>query len=248
MSREEIFKLISVGRKKRRSKDEDYAWILRNLDLSVYPGERLAVVGPSGSGKSTLLRLMADLEPYDEGRILFGGKPLDEFKPRELRLRVGMVQQKPSLFPGTVRGNLKFGPDRIGNHGNRSPEELLRRVGLSADFLSAGVDTLSVGQAQRVAIARSLSVNPDVLLMDEPTSALDLSAAKRIVSLVDSLSRSMELTTVMVLHDLELARGGTDRVALLSGGKIDSFAPTGEFFENPPTGLARKFVNGEMED
>ncbi len=244
------FEIIGAGVRKRRSKDDDYIWILRNLDLKIYSGERLALVGNSGSGKTTLLRLLADLEKPYEGKILFEGQPIESYEPRSYRSKVGFVRQTPALFDKTVEDNFRFAFEASG--GDFSPEkagELIRKVGLNEKLLGAKSDTLSVGQAQRVSIARALAAEPVVLLMDEPTSALDPHAANSIVQLVENLTRELQLTAILVLHNLELAKKGTDRLALLHQGKIDSIGKTEDFFANPPTELARRFVDGEkIED
>jgi len=245
MHHRKIFELINVGRRKRRSAEEAYSCILRNLDLTVYAGERLGIVGSSGSGKTTLIRLLADLESPDEGQIFFDGKNIANFDPKEYRRLIGYVQQSPSLFDGTVEENLVFGSRLIGKESTTDKlKKLVQQVGLAEELLAAKINTLSVGQAQRVAIARALSVNPSVLLMDEPTSALDTAAARKIVELVKNLALEMELTVVMVLHDLEIAKSCTDRVALLADGKINSIGPSESFFRSPPTELAQRFAAG----
>jgi len=249
MHNSKTFELNKIGIRKRRSKSDDYVWILKGLDLNVYTGERLALVGDSGSGKTTLLRLMADLELPTEGEILFDGKSICDYNPREYRRSVGFVSQTPSLFDGDVENNLKFAFDTAGIQFYREKcESLLLQVGLDAKLLGAKSDTLSVGQAQRVSIARALATAPSVLLMDEPTSALDPRASNAIVQLVGNLTRNMNMTAVLVLHDLAFARRGTDRIALLADGKIDSCTPTEGFFREPPTELARRFVSGEPTD
>ncbi len=239
----EIFKLKGVGRKKRRAKKDDYQWILRGIDLTIYAGERLALIGPSGSGKTTLLRSIADLEPIDDGEILFEGEPLQTIDPHEYRRNIGFVQQTPALFDGSVAENIRYGPRIFGEElSDDRVVEILKKVGLSADLADARSDELSIGQMQRVAIARSLSMEPNILLMDEPTSALDSNSANRIIRLVAGLAKEMELTAVIVLHDLAQARCGSDRVALLVDGRIDSVAGTEDFFENPPTEIAKRFL------
>ncbi|RKZ29467.1 phosphate ABC transporter ATP-binding protein [bacterium] len=245
MHHRKVFELSGIGRKKRRSHYDDYKWILRNLDLDVFAGERLGLIGASGSGKTTLLRLLANLEPPDEGQILFDTKCIGNYNPSEYRRSIGFVQQTPSLFDGSVQDNLQFAP-RLRNSelSDKELDALVYQVGLQKEILNAKSNSLSAGQAQRVAIARSLSVKPKALLMDEPTSALDPTAARRIVELVEKLAREMELTAIIVLHDLELARDSTDRIAFLANGKIDSCEKTSKFFENPPTELAERFIDG----
>lgn len=247
MHHRKIFELSGIGRKKRRSREDDYNWILRNLDLNIYAGERLGLIGASGSGKTTLLRLLADLESPDEGRINFDDKHIEDYDPFEYRRLIGFVQQKPSLFDGSVRDNLQFAPRLLNSElPDDDLDALVHQIGIQKEILNAKANSLSAGQAQRVAVARSLSAKPKALLMDEPTSALDPTAARHIVELVEKLALEMELTAIIVLHDLELARGSTDRIALLANGKIDSCEKTGRFFETPPTELAERFIHGRL--
>ncbi|HHS49749.1 MAG TPA: ATP-binding cassette domain-containing protein [candidate division Zixibacteria bacterium] len=230
-----ILKLSNVGRKKRRSIDEKFVRVISGVSLDIFEGERLALVGPSGSGKSTLLRMMADLEPFDEGEIFFYGEPLTDIDPRDYRRGIGFVQQSPSLFDGTVSDNIRWGPKLTGEVlSEERVAELLDAVGLSAEFAHMKADALSIGQMQRVAIARALSTEPKILMMDEPTSALDAKSAERIVLMVERLTLEMGITSILVVHDLALARGAVDRLALIHDGRLVAVMPTGEFFANPP--------------
>jgi putative ABC transport system ATP-binding protein len=156
----------------------------------VVPAEGLTVVvGPSGSGKTTLLRLLNRLDDPDDGVVLFEGRDVRDYDVLELRRRVQSVGQVPVTFPGTVADNVRGGTT-----------DLLIRVGLDPRLASREADRLSVGEAQRMALARSLALSPDVLALDEPTSALDVANKAGIERLVRELADS-GLTVVMVSHD-----------------------------------------------
>lgn len=249
MSNRKVFEIESLGKKKRRSIHDPYKWVIRGLKLDIFAGERLGLIGQSGSGKTTLIRMLADLEMPDEGNIEYNGVLLEKYKPSEYRRSVGFVQQNPTLLDNTIEDNLDFGPKLFKKPLKREEMiSILERVGLNGNLLSARAGSLSAGQVQRVAIARALAVKPNIILMDEPTSALDPTSARKIVRLVENLAEQMELTAVIVLHDLALAEGETDRLAFLHSGKIDSIAKTSEFFENPPSETARLFIEGRLEE
>jgi putative ABC transport system ATP-binding protein len=158
-------------------------------------------VGPSGSGKSTLLRLLNRLDEPTAGTVYLDGADYRQISPRDLRRRVGMVMQRPFLFPGTVAANLQFGPSQRGDVlRDDAVEALLAGVGL-AGFGSRTVENLSGGEAQRVSIARTLANNPDVLLVDEPTSALDESLKRQVEDVILRVIRDRRLTCLFVTHD-----------------------------------------------
>lgn len=154
---------------------------LCGITASVPQGAFITITGPSGTGKSTLFRLLARLEEPDKGRIVYQGKPLSDWNPPELRRNLHYVFQVPILFPGTVADNLDY-PAKIrgGKLEKQEMQKLLDRVSLPRDYLSRNVGELSGGEKQRVNIARSLSLAPDVLLLDEPTSALDKKTTEHI--------------------------------------------------------------------
>jgi len=193
--------------------------VLEDIDLSVATGKTTALVGPSGAGKSSLLRCMNGLDRPVEGSIKVAGLDISDIDPRELRRRVGMIFQVPVVFPGTVGDNVAYGFDAFDR---TAGEGALQTVGLDASFFDRSANALSVGQAQRVCIARALLREPDVLLMDEPTSSLDRDAAAVIERLVKQLKDS-GLTVVFVTHDLEQARRVADSAALLVDGRLRYF-------------------------
>jgi putative ABC transport system ATP-binding protein len=194
--------------------------ILGDVSFDVATRDLLGIVGASGSGKSSLLRLLNRLDEPTSGTVYLDGQNYRQMPPRELRRRVGMVTQRPFLFPGDVAANLRFGPAQ---RGETFPDEeiarLLERVGLPG-FAASEVSVLSGGEQQRVSLARALANRPEVLLLDEPTSALDEESKLGIEELIGSLARDHGLTCVLVTHDREQARRMCNRVILLEAGHL----------------------------
>ncbi|MFB6081108.1 MAG: ATP-binding cassette domain-containing protein [Haloferacaceae archaeon] len=200
----------------------DDTWIVRGVDLTVRTGETLAVVGPSGAGKSTLLRLFDRLDEPTEGTVYLDGIDYRTIPPTELRARVGMVPQDPALRDGTVAENVGIGPRLRGEpvDGDRIAE-LLARVDL-ADYADRPVADLSGGEAQRVAIARTVMVDPEVLLLDEPTASLDSEAEARVEALLADLLAGDDRTAVLVTHDERQAARLADRVVRFADGTVQA--------------------------
>ena len=201
------------------------ATLVRDVSFRVQPGEVLAVVGPSGSGKTSLLRLLNRLDEPSSGTVYLEGTDYRMFAPRELRRRVGMVTQRPFLFPGPVAENIRFGPLQ---RGERLPDEavesILLRVGLSG-YGRRDVANLSGGEAQRVSIARALANEPTVLLLDEPTSALDEDSKLGIESLIRKIIAEGRLTCVIVTHDLPQASRLANTALILESGRAVRTGP-----------------------
>lgn len=191
--------------------------ILDHVTAAFHRGAVMAVVGPSGAGKTTLLRCLNRLEEPTAGRVLLDGTAVRHLDPRELRRRVGMVFQTPVLFDGNVRTNVAYGLD--GTEDDRLAEALAA-ARLPPAFLDRDAARLSVGEAQRVAIARTLVRHPEALLLDEPTSALDRDAADGVEELVCRLADERRLTVVLVTHDLAQAQRVADSAVLLVGGRL----------------------------
>jgi putative ABC transport system ATP-binding protein len=202
--------------------------ILENVSVSVSESAVLVIIGPSGAGKSSFLRLLNRLDEPTEGSVLLDGGDYRELPPRDLRRRVGLVPQDPALVPGTVFENVARGPILRDEPVDETVlEELLERLGL-AGYVERDVEELSGGEKQRVAIARTLLNEPDVLLLDEPTSHLDSAAEERVESLLADLIRDFDLTVVMITHDEDQARRLGDHVLVLRDGKIDRIGPVEE--------------------
>ena len=195
-------------------------WIINDISLDVRHCELLGIVGASGSGKSSFLRLLNRLDEPTSGTVYLDDQDYRQISPPTLRQRVGMVTQRPFLFPGDVASNLRFGPAQ---RGETLPDSeiasLLERVGLPG-FAARNVANLSGGEQQRVSLARSLANRPEILLLDEPTSALDEQAKVGIEELIRKLVSENCLTFVMVTHDRDQARRLCHRVAFIEAGKL----------------------------
>jgi putative ABC transport system ATP-binding protein len=180
--------------------DGDDGPIVEGFSAQIAADGLTVIVGPSGAGKTTLLRLLNRLDDPDAGQVLFEGRDVRDYDVLELRRRVQLVGQVPVTFPGTVADNV--GPEAT---------DLLAQVGLHAALASREADRLSVGEAQRMALARSLGRHPDVLALDEPTSALDTASKGGIEQLIRQLADS-SLTVVMVTHEPRHATELADHV------------------------------------
>jgi putative ABC transport system ATP-binding protein len=204
--------------------------VLHSITATFERGVVTAIVGPSGAGKTSLLRCLNRLEEPDDGRVLLEGTDIRTLDPTELRRRVGMIFQTPVLFEGGVRANLTYGMDGI-------PDERLHAaldsVGIDRSFLERESSALSVGQAQRVCIARALVRDPEVLVLDEPTSALDFRAAARIESLLGSLVEH-GLTLILVTHNLQQAKRVAAKAVLLVDGRVVAEGMPDEMAESWP--------------
>jgi len=222
--------------------------VLKDITLSVQPGEVVVVIGPSGSGKSTLCRTINALEPIDSGTITIDGKPMPaEGRPlARLRSDVGMVFQSFNLFAHkTVLDNVTLGPTRVRKWSKTEAENraraLLQRVGV-ADQSHKFPAQLSGGQQQRVAIARALAMEPKLMLFDEPTSALDPEMINEVLDVMVALAKD-GMTMMVITHEMGFARAAADRVIFMSDGEIVEQASPEEFFSNPQSSRARDFLS-----
>ena len=191
--------------------------VLRELDLDVGEGATV-LLGPSGAGKSTLLRLLNRLADPDSGAVRFRGEDVRELDPRELRRRACLVPQLPAPLPGTVADNVRYGPSLIGRE--VSPDRPLELAGLAQSYAERDATRLSVGEQQRVMLARALALEPEVLLLDEPTSALDEATRDGVERTLADLGARLGLSMVLVTHDREQARRLADRIVELRDGRI----------------------------
>ena len=200
------------------------------------PGGVSALVGPSGSGKSTVLRLLDRLADPDSGTVRYDGIDVRERDPLELRREVCLVPQLPALLAGTVADNIAFAAELAG----REPrcDELLGHAGLSPDYAERDVDRLSVGERQRAMLARALALEPRVLLLDEPTSALDAAATEAVERTVGRMAADLDVSLVLVTHDLEQARRLASWVVEVSAGRAIGSGPAGELLADRPIAAA----------
>ena len=222
--------------------------VLKDINLTVQPGEVVVVIGPSGSGKSTLCRTINALEPIDSGTIVIDSKPMPaEGRPlAKLRSDVGMVFQSFNLFAHkTVLDNVTMGPIKVRRRSKSEAQErartLLERVGVS-DQSHKFPAQLSGGQQQRVAIARALAMEPKLMLFDEPTSALDPEMINEVLDVMVALAKE-GMTMMVITHEMGFARAAADRVIFMSDGEIVEEATPEEFFSNARSARARDFLS-----
>ena len=224
--------------------------VLNGITTQIRRGEVVAIIGPSGCGKSTFLRSLNLLEEPTGGKILFEGTDITDPKVdiNRHRQKIGMVFQQFNLFPHkTVKENIMLAPVTLKVKGvskedaEKKALELLKRVGLP-DKADSYPDMLSGGQKQRIAIARSLAMNPDVMLFDEPTSALDPEMVGEVLELMKELAKS-GMTMVVVTHEMGFAREVATRVLFIDEGKIQEENSPKEFFANPKNKRLREFLS-----
>jgi glutamate transport system ATP-binding protein len=226
--------------------------VLRDISTVVTRGEVVVVIGPSGSGKSTLCRAINRLETIDSGSITIDGAKLPEEGAglAKLRADVGMVFQSFNLFAHkTVLENVTLGPIRVRGMKKKAADEkamkLLDRVGV-ANQAQKMPSQLSGGQQQRVAIARSLAMDPKLILMDEPTSALDPEMINEVLDVMIGLAAD-GMTMIVVTHEMGFARKAADRVLFMDGGSIVEEATPEQFFTNPQSDRAKDFLSKILE-
>ena len=221
---------------------------LADVSLSVSAGERVVICGPSGSGKSTLIRCINRLEEHSAGELLVDGMELSDETTniRAVRMEVGMVFQQFNLFPHlSVLENLTVGPIRVRKLSRADAEERARRY-LERVHIPEQADKypaqLSGGQQQRVAIARSLCMEPRIMLFDEPTSALDPEMINEVLDVMVELAET-GMTMVCVTHEMGFARKVADKMVFMEDGRIVEIAPPKQFFENPSSQRCRMFLD-----
>ena len=202
--------------------------VLRDLSARLPVGAS-SIVGPSGSGKSTLLRLLNRLADPEEGRVVYEGKDVRELDPLALRREVCLVPQLPALLEGTVHDNVAYGP-RLAGH-SFDARSCLELAGLDPAFEERDAAKLSVGEQQRVMLARALALDPRVLLLDEPTSALDRTARDAVEATLQGLRARTAISTVVVTHDMEQARRLAGYVVRIENGSASAQGPIAEVLD-----------------
>jgi len=217
--------------------------VLKDVSLSIQPGEFFAFLGPSGCGKTTLLRLIAGFNQADTGRVMISGKDISALPP--WKRDVGMVFQSYALWPHmTVRKNVAFGLEERGV----ARPEIERRVNLALDLVGLGhlgerrPSQLSGGQQQRVAVARTVAVEPKVLLLDEPLSNLDAKMRVQVRRELRDLQQRLGLTTIFVTHDQEEANTICDRIAVMNDGTVQQVGTPMELYERPANLFVANFL------
>jgi len=229
---------------------------LSNINIEIEPGKVTALIGPSGCGKSTFLRCLNRMNDTItgtrvDGKILLNGKDVyaDDMDVVTLRQRVGMVFQKPNPFPQPIYDNVAFGPRVMGMRVNMDDlvEKSLRAASLwdeVKDDLKMDALGLSLGQQQRLCIARVVAVQPEVILMDESTSALDPIATLRVEELIAELKK--EYTIVIVTHNMQQAARVSDHTGFFWLGELVEFSDTNEMFTRPKQEITEAYITGRM--
>jgi phosphate transport system ATP-binding protein len=228
--------------------------VIRNIDMDIPVGEITALIGPSGCGKTTILRCinrMAELNPCCQvsGTISLDGQNVEQMDPIFVRRRIGMVFQKPNPFPKSIRENVLYGVKAI-NH-RKDYDDLLESSlkqaalwGEVKDRLKENAMTLSIGQQQRLCIARTLAITPDAILMDEPTASLDPTSAAKVEESIKALRGTY--TVIIVTHNMQQAVRISDKTAFVYLGNIVEFGTTKQLFENPQRPETRDYINGRF--
>lgn len=222
--------------------------VLRDINLKVNSGERVVICGPSGSGKSTVVRCINRLETHEQGQILVDGVELTNGRQSiaSIRSEVGMVFQQFNLFPHlTVMENLTLGPIKARGLSQTKAEQLamqyLERVHIP-EQADKKPGQLSGGQQQRVAIARSLCMEPKIMLFDEPTSALDPEMISEVLDVMLELAQE-GMTMIVVTHEMGFARKAANTMVFMDEGEIVESGPPDTFFDHPKTERCRQFLN-----
>ena len=220
-----------------------------DVSLDIPSNTVYGIIGRSGAGKSTLVRLVSMLEKPDTGEVYYDDKRVDNLSREELiqeRRKIGMIFQNFNLFSSrNAEDNIAY-PMEICHmdkeHIRKRTEELLALVGLEGRG-KAPISTLSGGQKQRVAIARALAVNPSILFCDEATSALDPQTTRAILALIKEIQKKMNLTVVMITHQMEVVRDACDRVAVLDAGHIVEEGYVSDIFSSPKSAVTKDFLS-----
>jgi general L-amino acid transport system ATP-binding protein len=242
MTKEKVIELVKVN------KWYDEFHVLKDVDLSVYQGEKIIVCGPSGSGKSTLIRCINRLEEHQKGMVKVRDVVLDGNTKNieKIRGEVGMVFQQFNLFPHlTILDNCSLAPSWVRKMPKKKAEELameyLTKVKIE-DQADKFPGQLSGGQQQRAAIARALCMEPKIMLFDEPTSALDPEMIKEVLDVMTDLAKA-GMTMIVVSHEMAFAKEVADRVIFMDEGSIVEEKPTAEFFSNPENERTKLFLS-----
>lgn len=225
--------------------------VLNKINLTVEKGERVVIIGPSGSGKSTFLRCLNLLEKPNKGEVIYNGKVITDNNKLEMRKKIGMVFQSFNLFKNlTVLENLTLAPIKekvlTEKEAHKKAIELLKEISLY-DKRDTYPKNLSGGQQQRVAIARSLMMNPDIILFDEPTSALDPEMIGEVTDLMREIALG-GMTMIVVSHEMNFIKNFTSKVIFMDDGKIIEENTPEELFNNPKDKRLKEFLSKVNEN
>lgn len=226
---------------------------VKNVDLTINAGEVYGIVGFSGAGKSTLVRMLNGLETPTSGEVIINGKRIDNLKGKELRdqrKKIGIIFQHFNLlWSRTVLENIEFPLELVGiakEERQKKAKHLAELVGLG-ERINAYPSQLSGGQKQRVGIARALATDPDILISDEATSALDPQTTDEVLDLLDEINEKLNLTIVIITHEMHVIRRLADKVAVMENGQVIEEGPVSKVFTHPKEELTKRFVSAEVD-
>ena len=241
--------LTLTNLKKQYKAQDGIITAVKDISLTIPDNTIFGIIGKSGAGKSTLVRLISLLESPDEGQVFYGDKRVDNLSQKELilqRRKIGMIFQNFNLLSSrTAAKNIAYPLEINGWEKSKITErvnEMLSLVGLEGRG-DAPISTLSGGQKQRVAIARALATNPDILFCDEATSALDPQTTHAILDLIRNLQKKMNLTVVMITHQMEVVRDACKQVAVIESGMVVEQGSVEEIFSNPKSSVTKDFLS-----
>lgn len=244
----ENLKKTYISEKSDKTKERVSITAVNGISLDIPENKIFGIIGKSGAGKSSLVRLISLLETPDEGAVYYDDARVDNLGKKELiaqRRKIGMIFQNFNLFTSRTAGkNIAYPLEICGTPKaeiSARVKEMLKLVGLE-DREDAPISTLSGGQKQRIAIARALATKPDILFCDEATSALDPQTTRSILNLIRDIQKKMNLTVVMITHQMEVVRDACELVAVVEGGKIVESGTVKEIFSNPKTSTTREFI------
>lgn len=222
--------------------------ILKKISFALSSGDFLLILGPSGSGKSSLLRCLNRLETISSGTVFLEEQDTRSMVTVELRRRIGMVFQTPALLPGSVRENITVSAKlRKQFLSDEDCESLVQKVGLTLEFLNRPVETLSIGEQQRVALAQTLANHPQVLMLDEPTSALDPTAVLKIERLIRSINRDLGTAVLWVTHDVAQAVRFNAQTLVLIDGEILAHGNIRDLMASSRNDTLQRFFLGTLD-
>ncbi len=239
--------MLIIMKNLERSYGELHA--VRDVSLTIPSNTIYGIIGKSGAGKSTLVRLISMLERPDKGEVYYDDKRIDNLEKNDLiaqRRKIGMIFQNFNLFASrTAAENIAYPMEICGlekDYIKKRTKELLALVGLEGRE-NASISTLSGGQKQRVAIARALAIKPDILFCDEATSALDPQTTRAILALIKDIQKKMNLTVVMITHQMEVVRDACTRVAVLDAGRVVEEGLVADVFAQPKSEVTKDFLS-----
>jgi len=218
--------------------------IVNDISYNFEKGRIYNIMGPSGAGKSSFLRLINRLDEPTRGKVVFHGENYNQCRACGLRRKIGYLFQTPYLFPGTVRDNLLYAEDKLTED---EIQRLVKQSQIPPGIIDDDVENLSIGEKQRVALARLLAMGPEVILLDEPTSALDPTYTKAIEDLIKCIVKERSLTVIIVTHNPEQALRMGGQAILLVAGRLVETGTVDEVVKNPKTEMGRRYRDMEMQ-